>query len=517
LVGLFAGIGIALVGLLIGFFVLRALARRNVSWWSSLLGPCLAFGPAIGLIAGTWIATGSLAAAELPGVDGTSAPRPWTTNLGWSLILFFGVTGAFSLVRQFLSSTLLSEQLGVRIPSLVLDAARYVVAIVMVFVVVGWIWDKKDWFTGLFAATTVGTVIIGLALQETLVNFFAGVGIVNERTYSIGDWIWVGEDEGEVLSISRRATKIRNRTSDIVTIPNRLVMTTRVRNQSQPTPVHAEFVHVFAPYETPPNRVRAALRAAVAEVPKVLTDPAPIFRVVRFADRGVEYQVKLFLTDIAGLPDIKSDVAVQIWYHLQRAGVQVPYSVTEFRRYEPKAPSEDVAQAIRSTLSRNSFFAALPPALVEDLAASAEMAVFGAGERIVQQGAAGESCYVVRAGKVGVYVSDGIGEKHVATLEEGGLFGEMSLLTGEPRAATVRAEDDSRLVRVGAAPLRGALEKAPQFAQLLAETVALRREGILEARTVLDAQARERVRATTVRLSDLIRKFFRLSDVPPGR
>jgi small-conductance mechanosensitive channel/CRP-like cAMP-binding protein len=514
-VGLLAGIAIALAGLALGVLVLRALARRRVAWWPSLLGPCLAVGPALGLVLGTWIATGTPSAAGLPGPDGGAVPRPWTTSLGWSLIVFFGVTGAFSLVRQFLSSALLSEQLGVRIPSLVLDAARYVVGIVMVFVVVGWIWDKKEWFTGLFAATTVGTVIIGLALQETLINFFAGVGIVNERTYSIGDWIWVGEDEGEVLSISRRATKIRTRSADVVTIPNRLVMTTRVRNQSQPTTVHAEFAYVTAPYETPPNRVRAALRAAVAEVPKVLADPRPVFRVARFGERGVEYQVKFFLSDLAGLDDIKSDVAVQIWYHLQRAGVPMPYGVRELRRFEPRAPSEDVAQAIRSTLSTTPFFAALPPPLVDGLCASAEMAVFGAGERVVTQGAAGESCYVVRAGRLGVYVSDGIGERQVATLAEGDLFGEMSLLTGEPRTATVRAEEDSRLVRVGAAALRTVLERAPELAHALAEKAALRREGLLEARTQLDAQARERVRATTVRLSDLIRKFFRLPDAPP--
>src|SRR5207244_788527 len=114
----------------------------------------------------------------------------------------------------------------------------------------------------LFTASAVGTIIVGLALQETLANFFAGIGIVSEGTYHLGDWVWLGEEEGEVVHISRRTTKIKTRTNDVVTMPNRLVAANKVRNQSLPTTVHAEMLYVNAPYRVPPNRVREILKRA---------------------------------------------------------------------------------------------------------------------------------------------------------------------------------------------------------------------------------------------------------------
>ncbi len=508
MIGWLAGFGIGVLGLVLGLFAIRFLVRRRVSWWQPLLGPALSLGPALGLVLGPWIGTGD------PSWSVFGEPKAVAANLGWSLVVFFGATSLFGFVRVLVSSSLFTEQLGIRIPTLLLDSLRYLVWIVMVFVVIGGIWHRTEWFSALFTASAVGTVIIGLALQETLVNFFAGVGIVNEGTYRIGDWIWVGEDEGEVISLSRRATQIRARTGDVLILPNRLVMTSKVRNESQASLAHAEFVYVQAPYDVPPNRVRAALKAACEEVPKILSDPAPILRTFRFADSGVEYQVKIFVKDIPGIPDIKSDLSAQVWYHFKRAGISIPYPIRELKRFEPSEAREDVATVVLETLAATPFFGSLPPEVVTALAKGGDLAIYGASERVVQQGAAGDSCYVVRSGRLGVFVTDGLAERQVATLAAGDLFGEMSLLTGEPRSATVRALEDSRLVRVGHAGLRAALERAPDLAQRLAETAALRREGLLEARAALDAQARERVRAATVTLGELIRRFFRLPEEP---
>jgi small-conductance mechanosensitive channel/CRP-like cAMP-binding protein len=502
--GWLLGVGVGIAGTLLGFLALRWLLRRQAAWSGSVAAPLLLFGPAVGLLLGSVLGGGPLWFG--PGAE--RAP----VNAAWSILAFFGATAVFGVARAFLQSHLVKEELGIRIPGLVLDAARWLLWLVMVFVVVGVIWGKTDWFTPLFTASAIGTVILGLALQETLANFIAGISLVTEGIYGIGDWVFIGDDEGEVLQITRRTTKLRTRTNDVLTIANRGIVSARVRNQSRATPAHAEFVHVFAPLDAAPNRVRQALREAVREVPGVLEDPAPIYRLLRFGDHGAEYQVKIFLTDVARVPDVKSDALVQIWYHLARAGIEIPYPVRELARLPsaPRADREETARAVRARLHALPLFQTLPDEVLEGLVRDARVHVFGAGERVVQKGQGGDSCFVIDSGSVEVLAGDGAATTRVATLREGDLFGEMSLLTGEPRSATVRTLGDARLISVGAESLRDALQKSPDLAQRLAETATARREGLGSALSAADAATRARVEAGSTRLRTLIRRFFQV-------
>jgi CRP-like cAMP-binding protein len=231
----------------------------------------------------------------------------------------------------------------------------------------------------------------------------------------------------------------------------------------------------------------------------------------------VEYQVKIWLSDLGRIPDIKSDCLAQIWYHFRREGIEIPLPVREIRRGRAAAAASETAAAGEgaSALGRLRsvpFFAALPEDLLLALSAGATVREFGGGERIVRQGDHGDSCYVVDSGRAAVLVGEGPGERQVAVLEPGSLFGEMSLLTGEPRSATVRAQGDVRLLMLSAPALKQALEKSPRLASDLAEVATLRKEGLLEARARLDADARAHVLAASRGLVDAIRRFFKLPD-----
>jgi small-conductance mechanosensitive channel/CRP-like cAMP-binding protein len=495
----------------VGALLLRALARRGAPWWGSVAGPLLSIGPAIGLVVAAGISAGTLDSV-LP----WSESPPWPTLVAWSLVLFFGVTSLAGFVREFLMSRLVTEEIGLRIPTLLLDAGRIVVWMVMVFVVVGGIWHQTQWFTGLFTASALGGVALVFAAQETLKNFFSGVSIVSEGMFGIGDWIWVGDEEGEVVEITRRTVKIRTRAADLVVMPNVMVTSSKVRNESRPTPVHAEFVYVQAPYDAPPTHVREVLRHAVLEVPKVLREPPPVLRVRQFMDSGVEYQVKIFLSDLASVPDIKSDCLAQIWYHFRREGIEIPYPVRELRRPTGRPEVRVSDDVLHQRLRDAPFFAGIPDDLIGMLARSAIMEEYGAGESVVRAGDPGNTCYVVDRGRLAVLVSDGREERQVAVLETGALFGEMSLLTGEPRTATVRVIDDARLVSLAAPALRSALARSPELTQALAEAAVRRKEGLTQARAEFDSHARDRLREGTKNLGALIRRFFRLTDEPPG-
>src|SRR5262245_13836100 len=126
--GVLAGVALALWGIRI----VRALARRNVLWWSSVAAPLLLVGPALGLLLGCWLTDHPV----LWGQGEDQAPA----NVAWSIVLFFGVAAALDVTKAFLQSPFFVQQVGIRLPDLVVDAIRYVLYLVTVFVIVGFVW-----------------------------------------------------------------------------------------------------------------------------------------------------------------------------------------------------------------------------------------------------------------------------------------------------------------------------------------------------------------------------------------
>lgn len=503
------GLAVGLLGLGLCVHLLRRLARRRVAWWGSLTGLAIVAGPAVGL----------LLAASVDGLPLAwgAAPEHLLANVAWSLLIVFTVWTLLGLVRAFLRSPAVGQAWGASPPVLVLDAIRYLLLLATLIFVLGVVWERPDLLSALFAASAVGTVILGFALQETLSNFFAGMALVNERAYTEGDWVVLGDVEGQVVAISRRATHVRTRSGDVVTVSNRAVAGATLRNLSRPTPLHSESFIVGAPYETPPNRVREVLRGALEDVPGVMREPPPVVRLKAFAACTVDYEVKIWVDDLLRLHDIRSDAMIQAWYHFQRAGIEFPYPVQEQAPFRRALATVTLGpEGIRQRLACAPLFQALPADAMDVLARGARTLDVAAGERVVRQGDPGRSCFVVDTGRVAVSVEDGGSSRTVATLGPGDLFGELSLLTGEARSATVRASSDARLVEVEASALRQALELAPGLATTLAQVAVERREGMSAARAALSAEARQRLEEGTQRLGALIRQFFRLGDPPTG-
>jgi CRP-like cAMP-binding protein len=167
-------------------------------------------------------------------------------------------------------------------------------------------------------------------------------------------------------------------------------------------------------------------------------------------------------------------------------------------------------EAVRARLEATSLFATLPGDVLDALAAGTQTLDYGDGECVVAEQTPGETCYVVDAGRVVVTVAGSSAQRKVAELGAGSMFGEMSLLTGETRTASVHALGDARLLALSAGVLGPALREHPELAQTLADLVTLRREGLSEARAQLDDDTRARVSRESVKLGAAIRRFLHL-------
>jgi small-conductance mechanosensitive channel len=324
--------------------------------------------------------------------------------------------------------------------------------------------------TTLIGTSAVLSLVLGLALQDTLGNLFAGLSLQLERPYDVGDFIRVGEHEGRVLQVSWRSTRIETLRAEVVVLPNSLIAKEELINFSRGGQPVAIDVSIGTSYANAPNFVKSEVLETLREAPLVLNQPPPLVAVSAFGDSAVTYLVRFYVKDYATVPQARDQVLSQLWYRFGRDGIEIPFPqrVVHLRRGGTQArPS---AEALLANLE---LFRPFPPDELAAIARAAKERRFGKGEEVVTEGREGSTYYVVVSGRLAVRVSSS--PTDVATLGPGDGFGEMSLLTGAPRAATVVALEDCVVLELGREAFAEHFAQHPQRAQELAELVARRR------------------------------------------
>jgi small-conductance mechanosensitive channel/CRP-like cAMP-binding protein len=385
-----------------------------------------------------------------------------------------------------------------RFPAILQD-----VVVIGVFLVVATMLMKEQ----LLTTSAVGAVVVGFALQDTLGNLFAGLAIQIEKPFRVGHWIAIGDREGQVQEITWRATKLRTKAGQFLIVPNGVISKEPILNYSEPTiPTQLE-VEIGASYNTPPNEVKAALRVALANSPLVLTTPPPAIRLQDFAASAITYRLEFWVADYAIDREARDQVRSNIWYTFRRHNIEIPYPIQiEYsREEEPSRSSAAIADAA-SRLGAIALFATVSPDCRLELARDAHERLFSAGEAIVRQGEPGSSMFVVLSGHARVLI-DPSGQE-VATIEPGRFFGEMSMLTGEPRTATVRAVDDVRALEISAERFRALAIEQPDLVDHISRVVSSRRAELDEVRAAALTSAA--VASAPRTLLGRIQKFLRL-------
>ncbi|XYI01359.1 cyclic nucleotide-binding domain-containing protein [Sorangium sp. So ce1128] len=370
----------------------------------------------------------------------------------------------------------------------------------------------------LLTTSALLTAVIGLSLQETLGNLFAGLAIQAQRPFEVGDWIQIEPDPrliGQIIEINWRATKVLTNDQIELTIPNGTLAKSTIRNFTKPTVTARRTIEVQGPYEAPPPVVEQALLGAVASVPGVLLAPPPFVLTARFDDSGITYQLCFFIDDFARRDRVDSAVRQRIWFAFHRAGISIPFPMRTVRMAEVSPESRERSEADErqrrlQSLRVVDFLAALPPPLLDRLAALSKTCLYMVGEVVIRQGAAGHELFIVQSGEVSVIVGrEGGSTAEVARLGPGKFFGEMSLMTGEPRSATIQAVSDCELVKVDKEAFQEILAAAPGIAEKITEVLVARQSALDENVSVRRARAGTEEAKTTALLGK-IRQFFSL-------
>jgi small-conductance mechanosensitive channel/CRP-like cAMP-binding protein len=415
----------------------------------------------------------------------------------------------------------LMSRTHVRVPTIVRDVLAGAGAIVSVFVIAA----RMDVaLSGVVATSAVVTYVIGIAFQDALGNLIAGLTLQTDDSLQIGDWVKIDDVSGEVREVRWRYTAIETRNWETVLVPNSQLMKGKVliqgRREGKPRQWR-RWVWFNVDFRTPPTQVIHVVQEALHDchIEYVATDPAPQCILMELGESYGKYAVRYWLTDPRFDDPTDSVIRTRVYFALQRD--HIPPSMPAVAAFlteesaERKATKERVEHDHRKAiLARIDLFSALPDDVLDHLADGLRPAPFAAGEVMTRQGAEAHWLYLVVSGQARVLVStEGAPPVEIAKLKAGNFFGEMSLLTGQPRNATVIAEtfvDCYRLDRVVAAEL---LRQRPQFAQQLAEVLATRQVDIDHLKENLDKEAHaQRVKDTTTILLERIRHFFALDE-----
>jgi small-conductance mechanosensitive channel/CRP-like cAMP-binding protein len=357
----------------------------------------------------------------------------------------------------------------------------------------------------LLATSAVGAVIMGFALQDTLSNFFAGLALQIDRPFKPGHWIEVGPFQGRVVDITWRATKIQTKQGNLIVVPNNIVGKEAINNYSEPAAPTRLFVEVGAAYGTPPNEVRDAMLAAMKRCGRVLATPAADVVVMDFGASAIVYHARFWVNDFSQDARARDEVRTAIYYEFHRRQIEIPWPIQiEYSREEQPRDTPARREDFARRLAAVPILAPLDADAHRALAAEAVEHLFARGETIVHEGAAGASMFVVLEGRVAIVI--GPEAREVAVTEAGGYFGEMSLLTGDARTASVVARVDTKVLELSAEAFGAWVRSRPETLQAIAAVAEARRRELDEAR----AGEMQPVAAVSVSLLDRMRRFFHL-------
>ncbi|MBL4720225.1 MAG: mechanosensitive ion channel family protein, partial [Alphaproteobacteria bacterium] len=400
-----------------------------------------------------------------------------------------------------------------QVPKLLKDVVGALFYLIALFAIVALVFDQP--VTGLLATSGVVAVVLGFALQNTLGDVFSGIALNMEHPYRQGDWIELDNGfEGEVVEVNWRATHLRSRDDTDIVQPNSSMATARIINYHYPTKRYAFNVQLRLDYQLPPSRAKAILMAAALACDAVVDDPAPIPRVWNFEDSTVLYDLKVWVEDFSQHPNHVDAVYSKIWEHLRWAGVSVAYPQRDIHLYRSVERDQTASLAINELLRRIDLFASLEGDELADLAQRTNMMHLRPDNHVVEQGESGSSLYIIAEGLLAVRVrfEDGT-ENQVATVGPGDFFGEMSLLTGTTRTATVVALTESIIYEIKKSQMEPILKARPETADLLAAYLERRREATRIAADdshASNARSGAAKRNYTEQLVGRIQTFFQL-------
>jgi small-conductance mechanosensitive channel/CRP-like cAMP-binding protein len=375
---------------------------------------------------------------------------------------------------------------GREVPRLLKDSVAILVVLIAGGGILAFVFDQS--VTGVWATSGALGIVIGLALRSIILDIFSGLAIDVDQSYRIGDYVelldrTLGEPiYGRVVEINWRTTRIETDDRRIVVVPNSKMGLTVLGNYSLPSEV-TRFETVYTlDFTVPAERaLRVLLAGAKAAAGRngLVADPQPTVIIGGPADQGVEYRVR-FWNRVSVMPPrmAKHHVNQSVLKHLASAGLSL--ALPKLDAFTAPMPSrqlqhEDAGDRARLLAGVDMFAWSLTPDEFAQLAGAMTIRSFPAGAVLMHEGESGATMVILAEGLLEALLHRDGKEVTLGRIEPGEFAGEMSLLTGEPRSATIVALTDAVAYEITREHLAELLAERPAIAAAISKTVAERR------------------------------------------
>jgi small-conductance mechanosensitive channel/CRP-like cAMP-binding protein len=359
----------------------------------------------------------------------------------------------------------------------------------------------------ILATSAVLSVILGLALQDTLGNFFAGLSLQAEQPFHIGDALRVGDMTGRIESITWRATSIRTTDNSLVILPNSRI----ARDAIEVFSLHAKNrrkLRIPAPYGIAPERAIALMREAAGSILRISIEPQPQVRIAEFSDSAITYEILYWIEDYLWAHEIEAAIRERIWYAFNRHGIDIPFPIRQVKIEREETRASIPAVETENLLAGVEILKPLSAAELKEVANSAPRLLFGPGEMILHKGDSGDSMFVILRGEAEVLAADAEGNpQRVALLKAKNVIGEMALFTGDPRSADVRAVSELEIVEIHRPVIQHLLSANEALAEAFSQIIDARQRQLAAMST---SRSEISIIPSSETMLARIKKFFNL-------
>jgi small-conductance mechanosensitive channel/CRP-like cAMP-binding protein len=416
---------------------------------------------------------------------------------------------------------LVARATGRPVPRLIKDFFAAIIFLVAITGIIGVVFDQS--VVGIWATSSAIGVVLGFALRSMISDIFTGLALNVDRAFQNGDWIELRHRDtgdriyGKVRDVKWRTTHIELENNTIAVLPNSMVGTVGITNHSAPDPMCRQELTITLDFSVSTRRATRVLTAgakAASGTAGLPEQPEPQVLIKEVSTLGTVYLVRYFIDLRQVGPAAGRHVLHRsLLDHLQKAGITPAYPKQDlFTAPMPARHLDFQAQADRITLLRNVdlFGRSLDSEELTQLAASMRERSYSAGQSLIRQGDSDHSMFILAEGLVEIMVAmDGRPEVRVARLTPGECFGEMALLTGEPRSATVVAATDTVAFEVTKAHMTALLQARPEIAETVSTLIAERKIGTMNAlASASQAERQEASRTLSDQILHKIKDFF---------
>ena len=393
------------------------------------------------------------------------------------------------------------------VPLILQDMIRLLVYVAAFTAILHFVYEQP--ITGLVATSGVLAIVLGYSAQSTLGQIFSGLSLNMAPVFRRGDYVEIDGNWGRVVDITWRHITLEDWQENYLTLPNSVVSNAKIKNFTKPTSRRAMVIYVAVPYGIPPERVKRALVEAAKESPDVLDAyGSPWAALWEYRDYGALYQIYCYTKhpyDFA----VKGGIHNAIWYRFRREGIPIAIQRSEviLRKTAPRAP--DDGRSALDMLHQVPLFSLLEEEELADLARKAKLRVFGHPERVVRQHDEGSSLFIVKEGELEVLTErkDGTTLK-LAQIGPYSVFGEMALLTGEPRGATIRPLAEATVYEIEKRDLEDILKNRPELLTAISTLLAQRQLEDAQKTSEPKGPSPETVRSLRGQFAKSMRRFF---------